>query len=414
MKNNRVVITGMGVITTLGDVIEDFWTNIINGQSGIKNISRFDISDFSTKIGAEIKDYDFSDYIDKKDSKRMALFTRYALVAAQKAVANSNLNINDSNNEQIGVLIGSGIGGIEVLEEQITRLQNKGPRRVSPFFIPMMISNIAAGQVAIYTGAKGPNSNSVTACASGTTAIGEAAEIIKRGDATAMIAGGAEASISPSAIAGFSNMKALSSRNDEPTKASRPFDKTRDGFVIGEGSGMVILESLEHAQKRNAEIYGEILGYGLTADAYHITQPAPEGEGAARAMEMAIKKSGIDREKVGYINAHGTSTPLNDKFETRAIKDVFGNHADNLAVSSSKSMTGHLLGAAGGIETVICALALQNNILPPTINYENPDPECDLDYVPNEARNKEIKAVLNNSFGFGGQNACLLISQFDV
>ncbi len=411
--DNRVVITGLGAMTTLGDEIEKFWNNIIIGKSGIGKITRFDTDDFPVEIGAQIKDYDYGDYIDKKDARRMAIFTKYALVAAQKALKHSQFKIDENNQNNVGVIVGSGIGGIEVLENQIERLHNRGPRRVSPFFIPMMISNIASGQVAIYTKAKGPNNNTVTACASGTTAIGEAAEIIKRGDAQVMIAGGAEASITPSAVAGFGNMKALSTRNDEPELASRPFDKDRDGFVIGEGSGMVILENREHAENRGAKIYGEVLGYGLTADAHHITQPAPEGEGAARAMSMAVDKAEIDKNEVDYINAHGTSTTLNDKYETTAIKDVFGKHADHLAVSSTKSMTGHLLGAAGGIETIICALALENQILPPTINYENPDPECDLDYVPNKARETEVNVVLNNSFGFGGQNACLLIKKVD-
>ncbi len=408
----RVVITGMGQVTSLGKTKDEFWNNIIDGKSGVKKITRFDTSDYPVKIGAEISDFDPGDFINRKEARRMARFTQFAIVAAQKALHDSNLEINKDNSTKVGVLIGSGIGGIEVLEKEISKLNKKGPRRVSPFFVPMMISNMASGQVSIFTGASGPNSNTVTACASGTNAIGEAYELIKRGDAEAMITGGAEGSITPSAVAGFSNMKALSTFNDNPKEASRPFDKQRDGFVIGEGSGVIILESLENALSRNANIYGEVIGYGLTGDAYHITQPAPEGEGAARAMKMAINKAEIDEKEVDYINAHGTSTPLNDKYETMAIKSVFKNHAKSLAISSTKSMTGHLLGAAGGLETIICALSLYHNILPPTINYEYPDPDCDLDYVPNKARHKNIKIAMNNSFGFGGQNACLLLKKY--
>lgn len=411
--SNRVVITGLGVVTSLGNKINEFWNNIINGKSGIKKITKFDSEDFSTQIAAEISDFDSSEFIDKKSAKRMGLFTEYVIVAAQRALSNAGLDINEGNATDVGVLIGSGIGGIEVIEEQIKRMLKRGPRRVSPFFIPMMISNMASGQVSIYTGAKGPNSNAVTACASGTTAIGEAVEIIKRGDAKAMIAGGTEAAVTKSAVAGFGNMRALSTRNEEPEKASRPFDKDRDGFIIGEGSGIVVLEELEFALDRGADIYGEVIGYGMSGDAHHITQPAPEGEGAARAMEMAIEKAGIDILDVDYINAHGTSTPLNDKYETMAIKNVFKDYAREILVSSTKSMTGHMLGAAGGIETIISILALKDQIIPPTTNYENPDPDCDLDYVPNQAREvKNLKTVLTNSFGFGGQNACLLLTAY--
>ncbi|MFP4015613.1 MAG: beta-ketoacyl-ACP synthase II [Halanaerobiales bacterium] len=410
----RVVITGLGAITSLGTEIEEFWNNIINGKSGITKISKFDVSEYSSQIGAEIKNYDPEEFIDTRDVRRLGLFTQYAISASFKALADANLDITENNSERVGVLIGSGIGGIEVLEEQIERLIKKGPRRVSPFFIPMMISNMASGQVSIYTGAQGPNSNAVTACASGTSAIGEAMEMIKRGDADIMISGGTEGAISPSALAGFANMKALSSRNDEPGRASRPFDAERDGFVIGEGSGVVIMEELEYARKRGARIYAEILGYGTSGDAYHITQPAPEGKGAARAMQMAIDKAGINYDQLNYINAHGTSTPLNDKFETMGIKRVFKDHAYDLMISSTKSMTGHLLGAAGGVEAVICARALADQIVPPTINYENPDPDCDLDYVPNEAREfKNIEYVMSNSFGFGGQNACLIMGKYE-
>src|SRR5690554_1698883 len=410
----RVVITGLGVVTSLGDTVEEFWNNIINGKSGISRISKFDVSEYPSQIASEIGDFNPDEYISPKDARRLALFTQYAICGAQRALKDAGLEINENNAEQVGVLIGSGIGGIEVLEEQIEKLLSKGPKRLSPFFIPMMISNMASGNVSIYTGAKGPNSNAVTACASGTTAIGEAMEMIKRGDADIMIAGGTEASITPSALAGFGNMKALSSRNAEPERASRPFDADRDGFVIGEGAGILILEELESARKRGARIYAELLGYGSTGDAYHMTQPSPGGEGASRAMEAAIRKAGIARDELDYINAHGTSTPLNDKLETNGIKSVFKDHAYKLMVSSTKSMTGHLLGAAGGIEAVICAKALEEAIIPPTINYENPDPECDLDYVPNEAREYPgLKYVMSNSFGFGGQNACLVLGKFE-
>ncbi len=412
--SNRVVITGLGVVSSLGMEVDEFWNNIINGKSGISKIEGFDPEGYSSQIASEIKDFDPGDYIDRKDAKRMAKFTQYAVYAAMKALENAGLEVTDDIANDTGVIIGSGIGGIEVFEKQMERLVKRGPRRISPFFIPMMISNMAAGQVAIYANAKGPNSNEVTACASGTHSIGESMEIIKRGDAKVMISGGAEASITPSAVAGFSNMKALSTRNDEPTKASRPFDKERDGFVIGEGSGILVLEDYEFAKKRGANIIAEISGYGMSADAYHMTQPAPGGEGAYRAMEMAVNKANVEYEDIGYINAHGTSTPFNDKLETQAIKDLFKEQAQNLAVSSTKSMTGHLLGAAGGIEAIASALAIKNDILPPTVNYENEDPECDLDYVPNEAREvNDLKAVLSNSFGFGGQNACIVLNKIN-
>ncbi len=411
--SNRVVVTGIGVLTSLGDNKDDFWQNLLTGKSGITDIEGIEgIDEYPSRIGGEIKDFDPSCYIDRKERKRMAIFTQYAVYTALNALDDAGLEIDNSLAEETGVIVGSGIGGVEVLEEQICRLHERGPKRVSPFFIPMMISNMAAGQVSIYLGAKGPNNNPVTACASGTHAIGDAAEIIKRGDAKVMVAGGTEASISPSALAGFGSMKALSTRNEEPKKASRPFDKERDGFVIAEGSGMVILENYEHARERGAEIYGEISGYGMTGDAYHITQPSPEGEGAARAMKIALEKSQLNIEDLKYINAHGTSTPFNDKFETMAIKEVFADKANELAVSSTKSMTGHLLGAAGGVETIVALLAVKNGVIPPTINYENPDPECDLDYVPNEAREvSDLQAAMTNSFGFGGHNACLVVKR---
>ncbi len=412
--SRRVVITGLGVVSSLGMSVDEFWNNIINGKSGISRIEKFDTGEFSSKIGAEIKEFNPEKYISPREAKHLAMFTQYAIFAAMSALEESGLEINEENAERIGVLIGSGIGGIEVFEGQIEKLIKKGPKRISPFFIPMMISNMASGHVSIYTGAKGPNSNAVTACASGTTAIGEAVEIIKRGDADVMIAGGTEASITPSSVAGFSNMKALSFRNDEPEKASRPFDADRDGFVIGEGSGVLILEELESACKRGAKIYAEVLGYGTSGDAHHITQPDPGGAGAARAMAMAIGKAGINYDEMDYINAHGTSTPLNDKYETIGIKKVFKDHAYKMMISSTKSMTGHLLGAAGGIEAIICAKTLKEGIIPPTINYETPDPECDLDYVPNTAREyKNIRYLMSNSFGFGGQNACLVMGKYE-
>lgn len=413
MNHNRVVVTGMGVLTSLGDNIEEFWENLVSGNSGIKKIESIeDVERFPSQIGSEIIDFNPECYIDKKSRKRMALFTQYGVYSALEALDDAELEIDEELEEETGVIVGSGIGGIEVIEEQIHRLQNKGPKRVSPFFIPMMISNMCAGQISIYAGAKGPNSNTVTACASATHAIGDAMEVIKRGDASVMIAGGTEASISPSALAGFGNMKALSTRNSEPKKASRPFDEERDGFVIGEGSGMVILEELQHARRRDAKIYGEISGYGSTADAYHITQPDPEGDGAARAMNEAINESCVSCEDIDYINAHGTSTPFNDKLETKAIKNVFKEKAEKLKISSTKSMTGHLLGAAGAVETIASLKAMETKKVPPTINYENPDPECDLYYVPNESEIVNgIQAVMTNSFGFGGHNACLVMNK---
>ncbi len=413
METRRVVVTGMGVLTSLGDNVKDFWANLTAGNSGIKKIEGIDdVEKFPSQIGAEIQEFNPDCYIDKKSRKRMALFTQYGVYSALEALEDAELEIDEKLEKETGVIVGSGIGGIEVIEEQINRLQNRGPKRVSPFFIPMMISNMCAGQISIYAGAKGPNSNTVTACASATHAIGDAMEVIKRGDASVMIAGGTEASIAPSALAGFGNMKALSTRNDEPEKASRPFDAERDGFVIGEGSGMLILEELDHARQRDAKIYGEISGYGSTADAYHITQPDPEGDGAARAMDVAIKESTITHDDIDYINAHGTSTPFNDKLETKAIKKIFANKAKDLNISSTKSMTGHLLGAAGAVETIASLKALETRVLPPTINYENPDPECDLYYVPNESEKlEEVNAVMTNSFGFGGHNACLVMNK---
>lgn len=410
--SKRVVITGAGVVHSLGTELDEFWENIKAGKSGVSKIENFDAADFPSQIGAELKDFDPGEYIDRKEAKRLANYSKYAIVSAMKALENAELEITDEIADRTGVIVGSGIGGIEVFEEQVERLHNKGPRRVSPFFIPMMISNMAAGNVAIYSGAKGPNMNTVTACASATTAIGEAFETIIRGAADIIIAGGTEASITPSAVAGFGNMKALSSRNDEPEKASRPFDKDRDGFVIGEGSGIVILETLENAKKRGANIIAEVVGYGASGDAYHITSPAPEGEGAVRAMKAAIDRAGMKPEEIDYINAHGTSTPLNDQYESTAIKKLFGDHAYDLKVSSSKSMTGHLLGAAGGVEAIISAMAVKEDVVPPTINFEEGGEGCDLDYQPNKAGEAKLNAALSNSFGFGGQNACIIVKKY--
>ena len=410
--SKRVVITGAGVVHSLGTELEEFWENIKAGKSGISKIENFDATDFPSQIGAELKDFDPGEYIERKEAKRLALYSQYAIVSAMKALENADLEITDEIADRAGVIVGSGIGGIEVFEEQVEKLHSRGPRRVSPFFIPMMISNMAAGNVAIYSGAKGPNLNTVTACASATTAIGEAFETIKRGAADIMIAGGTEASITPSAVAGFGNMKALSTRNDEPEKASRPFDKDRDGFVIGEGAGIMILETLESAKKRGANIIAEVVGYGASGDAYHITSPAPEGEGAVRAMKAAVDRAGMKPEEINYINAHGTSTPLNDQYESTAIKKLFGDHAYKLKVSSTKSMTGHLLGAAGGVEAIISAMAVKENIVPPTMNFEEGGEGCDLDYQPNKAGEAEINAALSNSFGFGGQNACIVIKKY--
>jgi len=410
--SKRVVITGAGIVHALGLELDEFWENIKAGKSGISKIENFDASDFPSQIGAELKDFDPGEYIERKEAKRLALYSQYAIVAAMKALENAELEITDEIADRAGVIVGSGIGGIEVFEEQVAKLNSRGPRRVSPFFIPMMISNMAAGNVAIYSGAKGPNMNTVTACASATTAIGEAFETIKRGAADIMIAGGTEASITPSAVAGFGNMKALSTRNDDPEKASRPFDKNRDGFVIGEGSGIVILETLESAKKRGANIIAEVVGYGASGDAYHITSPAPEGEGAVRAMKAAVDRAGMETDEIDYINAHGTSTPLNDEYESTAIKTLFGDHAYNLKVSSSKSMTGHLLGAAGGVEAIISAMAVKEDIVPPTMNFEEAGEGCDLDYQPNKAGEAKLNAALSNSFGFGGQNACIVVKKY--
>ncbi|HBL37360.1 MAG TPA: beta-ketoacyl-[acyl-carrier-protein] synthase II [Firmicutes bacterium] len=410
--SRRVVVTGLGVISPLGLEVDTFWRNIVAGKSGVSVLEAFDATEFDTKIAAEVKGFEPTNYFEKKDARHMDRFVQFAVVAAQQALADSNLTITAENAHEVGVITGSGIGGIKTIEEQAKRLLEKGPKRVSPFFIPMIIPDMAAGQISIYTGAQGPNLTAVTACASGAHAIGEAFRLIQYGDAEVMISGGTEAAITPLGMAGFTAAGALSKNNDHPEQASRPFDAKRDGFVMGEGAGIIILEELEHALARGAKIYGELKGYGLSGDAYHITSPHPEGRGALKAMSMAVNDAGWATKDVDYINAHGTSTHQNDLFETKAIKQLFGEEACRLAVSSTKSMTGHLLGAAAGIEAVICLLTLQNGIIPPTINYEYADPECDLDYVPNQARQQEITRALSNSFGFGGHNATLAFAKY--
>lgn len=411
--SKRVVITGLGVLSPIGNDIPTFWNNLINGKSGIGPVTQFDASDYPTQIAGEVKDFDPLKYMSRKEVRRMDRFVQLAVGASLNALQHAGLEMSKEDPDRVGTYIGSGIGGLKTWEVEHSKLMEKGPRRVSPFFIPMMIANMAAGQVSISVGAKGPNSSAVSACATGTHSIGDAAKIIQRGDADVMIAGGAEATVSPMAFAGFCANKAMTTRNDEPEKASRPFDKERDGFVMGEGAGIVVLESLDHALSRGAEIFAEVAGYGMSGDAYHLTAPAPDGEGAARAMKWALKDAGLEPEEIGYINAHGTSTDANDKTETMAIKTVFGDHAYKMAVSSTKSMTGHLLGAAGGVEAIASALTLKEQILPPTINYEYPDPECDLDYVPNESRQASVRVALSNSLGFGGHNATLALKKYD-
>jgi 3-oxoacyl-[acyl-carrier-protein] synthase II len=408
----RVVVTGIGAVTPLGNTAEETWSAVKAGKSGVGPLTRVDAEKFPAKVAAEVKDFDIEQYVERKEARKMDRFTHYALAASLMAHKDSGLEINEENAHRVGVWIGSGIGGMETYEQQFLTFQERGTRRVSPFFIPMLIPDMASGQVSIYLGAKGPNSCSVTACASGTNSIGDAFKVIERGDADVMVTGGAEAPIVNMALAGFCANTALTT-NPDPSTASRPFDKNRDGFVISEGAGILILEELEHALARGANIYGEVLGYGSTGDAHHITAPAPEGEGAARAMAMALSTASLDPSKVDYINAHGTSTPYNDLFETQAVKSVFGEHAYQLAMSSTKSMTGHLLGAAGGVEAIFTVLALKEGILPPTINLHEPDPECDLDYVPNEARQADIVYAMSNSLGFGGHNASLLFKKYE-
>ena len=409
----RVVVTGVGAVTPIGIGKEAFWKNIKAGVCGIDTISRFDVSEYDCKIAAEVKGFDPAEYMDKKEAKRMDLFVQYAVAGAKMAIDDAQLDIETENPERMGCMLGSGIGGIHTTCEQHTRLLEKGPSKVSPFMIPMMISNMAVGQVAIRFHLKGVNLTAVSACASGTDAVGQAFLAIQRGDADVIVTGGTEATINEPSLAGFCSMKALSTRNDDPKGACSPFAAERDGFVVGEGSGILVLEELEHAKARGAHIIAEVVGYGSINDAYHMTAPAPDGEGGARCMATAVKSAGIKPEDVDYINAHGTSTPYNDKYETAAIKTVFSDHAYKLAVSSTKSMTGHMLGAAGGIEAIVTALALEEGYLPATVNYKNPDPDCDLDYVVNQGRDAELTYAVSNSLGFGGHNASIVMKKYN-
>ena len=420
MATRRVVVTGLGALTPVGNTAEELWSALKQARSGVGPITKFDATtknaqgefEYATRIAAEVKNFDPLQYVDKKEARRLDPFLQYAMACGVMAVEDAGLDTSKVDGTRFGVLIGSGIGGIQTLLSTHDTLREKGPDRVSPFFIPMMIVNMASGLVSMRFGAKGPNSAVITACATGNHAIGDAFRIIQRDEADLMIAGGAEAIIIPLTIAGFCAMKAMSTRNDAPTKASRPFDAGRDGFVCGEGGGVLVLEALEHAVRRDARIYAEIVGYGLTGDAHHMTAPDPEGDGAARAMAAALRDAGLSGPEVGYINAHGTSTQYNDKFETLAIKRVFGDHTRRLAVSSTKSMTGHLLGAAGGVEAIATVLTLHHGVLPPTINYETPDPDCDLDYVPNQARKQDVEFALSNAFGFGGTNATVAFRKY--
>ena len=411
--SRRVVVTGVGLVLPLGIGVDPVWEKVCEGVSGVGPITKFDATDFETKIAAEVKDFRSEDYLAPKDIKKMDIFIHYALAAARIAITDAGLEISEENAERVGVIVGTGLGGLTNIEKYHTVLSERGPQRITPFFIPMIIANEASGQIAIEFGAKGPNLCVVTACATGAHSIGEAARCIQHGDADAIIAGGAEATITPLAVAGFNAMKAISTRNAEPERASRPFDRDRDGFVMGEGSAVMILEELGHARKRGAKIYAEMVGYGYTGDAYHLAAPDPDGDGAARCMQMAIRDAKLSPEDVSYINAHGTSTELNDITETVAIKRVFGDYAAKLPVSSTKSMTGHLLGAAGSTEAIFSCLAIRDKIIPPTINYENPDPRCDLDYVPNVAREADVRVAISNAFGFGGTNATLIFKRFE-
>ena len=411
MSRRRVVVTGLGALAPNGNDLDSFWDALVNGRSGIGPITKFDASEHRAQIAGEIKGFDAEAVLDRKDVRRNDPFTHYAIYVAKQATEHGGLDMEAVDAERVGVIWGSGIGGIQTHEEQHTILMDKGPKRVSPFYVPMMISDMAAGMISMVLGAKGPNYATVSACSSAAHALGEAARKIQYAEADVMVAGGSEAACTPISVAGFASAKALSTRNDEPERASRPFDAERDGFVLGEGAGAVILEELEHARARGAVIYGEFKGLGFTADAYHQTAMAPDAEGGTRAMRIALQDAGLDPADVGYVNAHGTSTPMGDSQETTAIKTVFAGHTDRLAVSSTKSMTGHLLGAAGAIESIACIMALKHGVLPPTINYENPDPECDLDCVPNEARQAGVDNVLNNSFGFGGHNVALVFGR---
>ena len=411
--HKRVVISGIGLVSSLGIGTKPTWDGLLAGCSGVGRITRFDVSAYATQIAAEVRGFEPLDFVDRKDVKKMDVFIQYAIAASRFAVEDSGLDITPHNAADVGVFIGSGIGGFATIEREHSALLERGPRKISPFFIPGTIINLASGQVSIRFGAKGPNLATCTACSASAHAVGESFEIIRRGDAVAMITGGAEAAITPMSVGGFAALRALSTRNDDPAHASRPFDKDRDGFVIGDGAGVLILEELEHAQQRNARIYAEVVGYGSSGDAFHITAPSEDGDGAVRAIGMALRKAGVGPDAVDYVNAHGTSTPFNDKLETMAIKRSFGDHARKLAISSTKSMTGHLLGGAGGLEAGIAALAVHHQVAPPTINLDQPDPECDLDYVPNVKRQMSITYALSNSCGFGGTNATLLLRRFD-
>lgn len=411
--NRRVVITGIGLVSALGNTAKETWANLIAGKSGIRTITRFDIEGFSTKIAGEVRDFDPTAFIEKKEVKKMDTFIHYAIGASQEAMDASGLVIDGDFSTRVGTYIGTGIGGFSIIEREHRKFLNGGPGKISPFFIPAVIANLASGQVSIRYQAKGPNSATATACSSGAHAIGDSFRLIQRGDADAMICGGTEDAISPMGVGGFAAMRALSTRNDEPERASRPFDRDRDGFVVGDGSGILILEELEHARHREAPIFAEVAGYGMSGDAYHITQPSEDGDGAYRAMMGALRDANVRPEEIGYINAHGTSTPIGDRLESIAIKRAFGSHAGTVAISSTKSMTGHLLGAAGGLEAGILALSIHHGIVPPTINLDNPDPECDLDYVPNVARKISIRYGLSNSFGFGGTNVALLLKRYE-
>ncbi|RDY28702.1 beta-ketoacyl-[acyl-carrier-protein] synthase II [Romboutsia weinsteinii] len=408
----RVVVTGLGCVTPVGIGKNEFWNSIKSGVCGIDKVTRFDASSFQSQVAGEVKNFNPEDYISKKEVKRIDRFTQYAIASAKMAVEDANLDLDSIDRDQMGVIIGSGIGGVGTMEEQHKVLMEKGNKRVSPFLVPMMIGNMAAGQVSIFLGAKGPNTNVCTACASGTHSIGDAYKVIQRGDAKIMVAGGSEAGVTPLSFAGFCNMKAMSTRNHDPKTASRPFDKDRDGFVMGEGSGVVILEDLDHALSRGAKIYAEVVGYGMTADAYHMTTPAENGEGATRAMQMALNDGNVPLDEVDYINAHGTSTPYNDRLETQAIKNIFKEGAYDLCVSSTKSMTGHLLGAAGAIEAIVCAMSVNENFVPPTINVQNVDEELDLDYVLDNGREREVRYAMSNSLGFGGHNATIVLKKY--
>jgi 3-oxoacyl-[acyl-carrier-protein] synthase II len=410
--DRRVVITGVGLVTPLGIGVKETWQALCNGKSGVGEITRFDASKFQTRIAAEVKDFQAEEFLPKKEAKRTERFIAYAIAASRMALEDSGLVIDSTNSARVGVITGCGLGGLEILESTCDTLDKRGPRRVSPFFIPMMIGNMAPGMISIHLGAKGPNSSLATACAAGAHAVADSVGIIRLGLADAMITGGVEAVVSPTCIAGFNAMKALSTRNDEPEKASRPFERDRDGFVVGEGSGILIVEALEHALERGAHIYAEITGFGMTGDGFHMTAPPPDGDGAVRCMLAALENAGLAPNQIEYINAHGTSTPLNDISETLAIKKVFNNHAYKLAVSSTKSMTGHLLGGAGGIETIFTALTISKGLLPPTINHDHPDEKCDLDYVPNVMRKARVQHAMTNSFGFGGTNASLILSKY--